>query len=239
MYKTIGGRPAAGQARFARLKPEFVINKYYLETLRYLTVRRDECATAYTIGRFAVSAVACILARSLYIKALSVYRRCDVLSAAHRVVERPYDLVHAYDHKNMRRTERKACYAVPNAVDIYDNAVLAHSVAARQEKVSGIVAAHYIHALLHIVCDLAVECVVIPVLYSVVQSDSLSSHRTAPADRAALRYQLKRLSQRSLSAFSVISLMIAAFERLYNMRRKEFISLKSHTFHIIHLIMHK
>ena len=92
MHKTIGGRPAAGQARFARLKPEFVINKYYLETLRYLTVRRDECAAAYTIGRLAVSAVACILARSLYIKALSVYRRCDVLSAAHRVVERPYDL---------------------------------------------------------------------------------------------------------------------------------------------------
>ena len=143
--------------RAARLIPKFIINKNDLKAFRYLTVRCDECAAAYTIGRFAVSAVACILARSLYIKALSVYRRCDVLSAAHRVVERPYDLVHAYDHKNMRWTERKACYAVSNAVDIYDNAVLAHCVAACQEKVSGIVAAHDIHAFLHIISDYALD----------------------------------------------------------------------------------
>ena len=231
MHKTIGGRPAAGQARFARLKPEILINKYYLETLRYLTVRRDERAAAYTIGRLAVSAVTCILARSLYIKALRVYRRSGVFCTAHGIIKRLNDFIHADYHKHISRSERKTCYAVSNAVDIYDNAVLAHCVAACQEKVSGIVAAHDIHTLLHVISDFAVERVVVSAADRVVQPDSFGSHRASPADRAALRYQLKRLSQRSLSAFSVISLMIAAFERLYNMRRKAFISFKSHTFH--------
>ena len=151
MYKTIGGRPAAGQARVARLKPEFVINKYYLETLRYLTVRRDECAAAYTIGRLAVSAVSCLFAWSLYIKALRVYRRSNIPGAAHSVIKRLNDLIHADHHENVRRTKRKTCHTVSDTVDIDDLTILAHSVAARQEKVSGIVAAHYIHALLHII----------------------------------------------------------------------------------------
>ena len=155
---------------------EIVVYKDYADPSLMSRKPGDEDLTADRIGRLAVEARTLLRAGRIKTKTLRVDRSGNISRALHCRIDIVADLVHADDEDNVLGALGDRGNSVGIAVNVYEDAVISHGVAACEEIVS--IVGHE-HGLPLVLICIAVDEIIVSVLERLRQADLMNAHSAA------------------------------------------------------------